>query len=87
MAVLLPPWLLLPQDQTLHSPRAMYSPETGQELHLVEVSMGFMMHIPSMTSLEHPQHHNPVHLQCGCTSRECHLLALALGPYPSDENT
>lgn len=53
MVVLLPPRLSLPQDRTLHSPKAMYSPGTVQELHLVVVSTGFMVHIPSMTSLEH----------------------------------
>lgn len=53
MAVLLPPRLPLPQDWTLCSPKAMYSPGTGQKLHLVAVPVGFMVHVCSMTSLEH----------------------------------
>lgn len=52
-AVDLPPWLPLPQDQTLHSPENMYSLGTGQELHLVAVSVGFIVLIPRITSLEH----------------------------------
>lgn len=37
---------------TLHSPEAVCSPGTGQESHLVAAWMGFMVHVPSMTSLE-----------------------------------
>lgn len=37
---------------TLHSPEAMCSPGTVQKSHLVAAWVGFMAHVPSMTSLE-----------------------------------
>lgn len=37
---------------TLHSPEAMCSPGTVQKSHLVAAWVGFMVHVPSMTSLE-----------------------------------